>query len=206
MLPMPKQPPESHATPVVAFDERALLRRHVGGDREAFRTPVRKFSARVYGYLAKTGVPATDRDDLFQEIFLRVHRSASLYSPDRSLSPWVFTIVVNTTRSYFRKAGVRSIVSTEASLDETESQIVSAAKVAEAKETAGFMVAEVEKLSESQREALLLCAVEGLSQTEVAEILEIPVSTVKTNLRRARIALAAALGRRELQASREVGQ
>ena len=97
---MPKQTPErSQRTPVIAFDERALLARHLDGDPEAFPTLVRKFSSRVYAYLARAGVPNGDRDDFFQEIFLKVHRAAEQYAPDRSLSPWLFTIVVNSTRS-----------------------------------------------------------------------------------------------------------
>jgi DNA-directed RNA polymerase specialized sigma24 family protein len=72
-------------------------------------------------------VSASDRDDLFQEVFLRVHRAAgpvdagaSLRKADDaegevppehgSLVPWVMTITVNVARSHFRKAGVRSVV------------------------------------------------------------------------------------------------
>lgn len=196
----------SSPAPVVAFDERTLLGRHVAGDKGAFRILVNKFSDRIYGYLVRSGIRACERDDLFQDIFLKVHRSASAYSSDRPLSPWIFTIVVNTTRSHLRKAGVRQIVEPAESMDHVESTIVSAARLAEAKETAGFMQEELAKLSVQQREVLLLCAVQGLGQVEVAAVLEMPVATIKTHLRRARIALAAAIGRRRKTQEREVGQ
>ena len=76
-------------------------------------------------------------------IFLKVHRSATSYSADRSLSPWIFTIVVNTTRSHLRKVGVRKVVEQVDSLDDVQSTIVSAARLAEAKETADFMQDEI---------------------------------------------------------------
>ncbi len=205
MLPVSPTTAPSPA-PVVAFDERSLLGRHVGGDKDAFRTLVNKFSDRIYGYLVRSGVRASERDDLFQEIFLKVHRAATSYSAERPLSPWVFTIVVNTTRSHLRKVGVRQVVQPVESMDDVEGTIVSAARLAEAKETAGFMQAEVMKLTDPQREVLLLCAVHELGQSEVAAVLEMPVSTVKTHLRRARIALAAAVGRRKKIQEREVGQ
>jgi RNA polymerase sigma-70 factor (ECF subfamily) len=197
---------DSSPTPVVAFDERALLSRHVAGDKGAFRVLINKFSNRIYGYLVRSGVPASERDDLFQDIFFKVHRSAVSYSADQPLSPWIFTIVVNTTRSHLRKVGVRKVVEPIDSMDHIESTIVSAARLAEAKETAIFMQDEVMKLSASQRDVLLLCAVQGLGQSEVATVLEMPLATVKTHLRRARIALAAAIGRRKKTHEREVGQ
>ena len=56
---------------------------------------VSRYRAAVYSYLVRCGVAEADRDDLFQEIFIRIHRAASRYRPDCPLHPWLFTIVAN---------------------------------------------------------------------------------------------------------------
>ena len=65
-----------------AGDERELLLRHLGGEPGAFADLVSRYRAPVYSYLLRCGVAEPDRDDLFQEIFIRIHRSASRYRPE----------------------------------------------------------------------------------------------------------------------------
>ena len=66
------------------------------------------------------------------------------------------------------------------------------------------MEKEIAKLPEPQREVICLCGVKDLSQQDVAEILSMPINTVKTNLSRARASLAKALARRNAIIRREV--
>lgn len=194
---------------VVRLDIRRLLVRHTAGDPAAFPELVTIFKARVYGYIRRSGVPPWVADDLFQEVFLKIHRSASQYRPERPLEPWLFTIVANTVRSHFRAAGSRSAHESPADDADavgrtTTAHTPAADHAAEAGETARWLEHALQALPFAQREAVLLCAVEQLPQSDVAEILGVPVNTVKTLLRRGRQGLARAHAEREATLHEEV--
>ena len=189
---------------MVPISDRVLLERHVNGDGEAFAQLMRTYANPIYGYLARSGIRPADRDDLFQEVFCKVHRAALKGLPDGPVRPWLFTIAVNTVRDSFRRAKVRSIVK----LDEKAGADVPAAvtppdRAAEHAETLSFLDREIAKLPDDQREALLLCTVEGLSLEDASAALGAPVNTLKTRIRRARLTLADAMRRRKKIEERE---
>jgi RNA polymerase sigma-70 factor (ECF subfamily) len=193
-------------TAVVSLDERRLLSRHLEGDQRAFAELVRAYRSPVYGYLVRCGVPSEARDDLFQEIFMKIHRAATSYAPERALQPWLFTIVANTVRSHFRKKKVESLVFSEARATEPESNAPSVDQLTEAKETAAWIERTLEKLPLEQREVVVLACIESMSMRDVGEVLDLPQNTVKTLLRRARMTLATELARRNLRAKREAAR
>ncbi len=179
-----------------------MLRRFRNGDPDAFAAVVREYQASVYGYLFRCGMDASVRDDLFQDIFLRVHRGAASYQLDRPFKPWLFTIAVNTVRSYYRKCRVRELVYAD---QEAPDLNPNGEQIAEARETAEWLETAITRLPLAQREVVGLVCAEHMKQSEVAEVLRIPLSTVKTLLRRARIALAQLLARRNASLTREGG-
>ncbi len=179
-----------------------MLRRFRNGDPDAFASVVREYQSSVYGYLFRCGMDASVRDDLFQDIFLRVHRGAAGYQLDRSFKPWLFAIAVNTVRSYYRKCRVRELVYAD---QEATDRNPNGEQIAEARETAEWLEAEITRLPLAQREVVGLVCAEHMKQTDVADVLSIPLSTVKTLLRRARIALAQQLARRDALLARECG-
>ncbi|MFK7984809.1 MAG: RNA polymerase sigma factor [Sandaracinaceae bacterium] len=198
--PVKGAPPPEDAAPdarsqsgavVIPMTGRVLLSRHANGDRDAFRQLVQAYAKPIYGILAGSGVPADERDDLFQEIFVKVHRAAGRRMPTGPVRPWLFTIAVNTVRDHLRRQKVRSIVSLDGRVDRDAPDASTSADpraVAVAKETAGFLAGHIARLPLNQHEALMLCSVQGLSIREAAGVLGAPVDTVKTRLRRARLA------------------
>jgi len=189
---------------VIPISERVLLQRHVDGDADAFGRLMKLYSTPIYGYLARTGVTGSERDDLFQEIFCRVHRAAGTHPPVGELKPWLFAIAVNTVRSHFRKTKVRSAVQ----LDDRPGAAAPAPtdgadRVVEAKQTAAWIEAQLDELPLEQREVLVLCCIEGIDQDAAARALDVPLNTVKTRLRRARLALAEAALRRDRRIEKE---
>jgi RNA polymerase sigma-70 factor (ECF subfamily) len=188
---------------VVALDERRLLPRHCEGDGAAFGELVTAYRAPVFGYLVRCGISEDVRDDLFQEIFIKIHNAARSYHPDKPLKPWVFTVVANTVRSHYRKLRVRQLVGQDDKPDRAN-QDPSSQDVVEAHETAAWMNAVLATLPFSQREVVALSCIEKLDQNEVGAALGMPVATVKTHLHRARATLAKALARRNKRAGREV--
>ncbi len=180
---------------VVDLEERMLLVRHRNGEQEAFRELVSRYRAPTYGYLVRCGVSPLDRDDLFQEIFIKVHRAAASYQPERPLHPWLFTIVANTVRTYHRKRRVHELVFNER-LPEPVAAAPDSLRATEAKETVDWLEREIPTLPAMQREVLLLVCVEGMRLALVADALDIPLNTVKTHLRRARMKLTGKLALR----------
>lgn len=182
---------------VVNMDERAWLPRHCRGDVAAFPTMLNAYRRPVYSYLARAGVADADRDDLFQTIFLKIHTGAASYQPSLPLAPWIFTIVANTVRNHIRD---RRIPRQNVSLDDMQEltdPTPGPDRNVEARETVTWLTGALQDLPYDQQEVLLLATVAGLPLQEIADVLETPLSTIKTRLRRARLALAKGLARRE---------
>jgi len=173
--------------------ERQLLVRHRDGDPDAFEELVRRFRAPIFSYLVRCGVEPASRDDLFQEVFIKIHNASGRYRAEQPLPPWIFTIAANTVRSHFRKRRVQGLVFPERRSNDPKSESASAQESLEAQETADWIDAALAHLPRKQREVFSLCGVQGLPQQQVSEILGMPLNTVKTQLRRARIELARGL-------------
>ncbi|MDQ3035697.1 MAG: RNA polymerase sigma factor [Myxococcota bacterium] len=195
---------ESEGARVIPLPDRALLERHVRGDPSAFAALVEAWQGPVYGYLARSGVAGAERDDLFQDVFLRIHRGLAEGLPPGPTGPWIFAIAVNAVRSHFRKARVRAVVTLSEDPAATAAHDAPSPERALAlRQTTAWALEEIAKLPLEQREALLLCTVHGLELRDAADALGVPAETVKTRLRRARIALAEARARRSLREERE---
>ena len=200
------------ASAVVDLDERRWLARHCRGDQDAFPALLDAYRRPVYSYLVRNDVAPADRDDLFQSIFLKIHTAAPSYDAARPLAPWLFTIVANTVRNHLREGRLRERYLDDESAGGPAIPFASAGarapldtpdpepgpeQIAEARETVAWLEQALLTLTPAQREALLLTTVGGLRQQDVAQVLGQPVNTVKTHLRRARLALTAALAERD---------
>lgn len=177
---------------VVKLDERTWLARHQQGDRDAFAELMHAYQAPVYGYLVRCGVPPASRDDVFQEIFVKIHLAAASYQPRRALRPWLFTIAANTVRNHLRDEGLRRGAG-DVEADSRPSGEHGPQALAEIGETLAWLEQALPCLPFEQREVLLLESVGGLRLQDIATVLGIPLSTVKTRVRRARMGLAKGL-------------
>ncbi len=194
---------------VVDLEERTWLARHCRGDASAFPALLEAYRRPVFGYLVRNGVAAADRDDIFQSIFLKVHAAAQSYDPTRPLRPWLFTIVANTVRNHFRaQAGpiAQAVPIAMVPRDDPRDPIdppdpnPGPEHIAEARETIAWLEEALLALPLVQRQVLLLVTIAGLGQQDAANSLNLPLNTVKTHLRRARLALAAGLADRDAPA------
>lgn len=177
-------------------EARDPLLRHRDGDPEAFAALVADYRRPVYSYLIRCGVAVSDRDDLFQAVFLKIHRSAPQYRAELPSHPCIFTIVANEVRSYLRRRRVRELVFAGAAEREPVDPAPDGERAAQARETVAWLEGEVRRLPLPQREVLVLVSLEGRPLSEVAQALGLPLNTVKTHLRRARLALSEKLARR----------
>jgi RNA polymerase sigma-70 factor (ECF subfamily) len=191
--------PTTAPAEVVALGECNWLSRHCRGDTGAFAQLLAHYRRPVYSYLVRCGLDPASRDDLFQDIFLKVHAAADTYRSSRPLRAWIFTIAVNTVRNHWRAARNRPVA---VAVD--DEQLVQQAApgpgtdgLAHLQETLLWLPGAIAALPVAHREVLILVAVQGLAQQEAAEILDMPLNSLKTNLRRARAALLEELRRRE---------
>jgi len=172
-----------------------LLVAHRDGDRDAFSHLVERYRRPVFGYLVRCGIAQADRDDLFQEIFLKIHQRADQYDTARPLHPWLFTVVANTVRTYLRKQKLRSYFVWEPGPD-IEDDAPDAESLASAQQTKAWLERAIQALPMPQREVLILATIENLPLKNIASILDMPINTVKTHVRRARMRLVESYERR----------
>lgn len=176
------------------------MARHCRGDQAAFPALLAAYRRPVYTYLARAGVAPADRDDLFQSVFLKIHAAAASYDPARPLAPWVFTIVANTARNHFRARRPDQTPPSHREPPDVADPQPGPDRVVQARQTVAWLERAVAALPAAQREVLVMTTVLDLRQQEVAETLDLPLNTVKTHLRRARLTLVAALARRDASA------
>ncbi len=186
------------AHPVAADEGAEMLARHMAGEPRAFGELVERYGSSVFGYLRRSGLANHVAEDMFQETFLRVHQHARRYDPKRPFKTWLMTISHNLVRSHFRKAKVRRILVGwfGQHYDPPDQKADVLAKV-ESRDRAHHMEQALAELPDGSRRALILTQVEGLSQQEAADILGVPVPTIKTWIRRGRLQLAEAFAGQE---------
>jgi RNA polymerase sigma-70 factor (ECF subfamily) len=187
--------PETSVTPrPVDATDSALLVRVADRDRFAFELLYKRYVRSVFGLALRRLRDRQRAEDAVQETFTAVWRSAGSYRPERGpAAPWLYAIARNAIVDRMRArheppAEVPDLASAEPEPSErAESSFVSW-RVHRA----------LEELPDKEREVVELAYWSGLSQSEVAEFLHIPLGTVKTRTRSALSRLAAVLEGEEL--------
>ncbi len=194
-------------------DERDIIwmMRVRGGDRQAFELLVECHQQRVVGTVARMlGADSADAEDVGQQVFLRVWRSAARYEPTAKFTTWLYTIVRNLVFNELRRRKGRPTTSLDAAavgdgesgrtVGEAFGHLEDAhAPAPDATLLEGELQAAIAEaigsLPETQRMALVLRRYEDLSYEEIAETLGQTVPAVKSLLFRARTLLREKLGR-----------
>lgn len=189
----PADPEEDNARDV------ALMRRTGAGDEVAFTELVQRHQTRVVGTVARMlGADAAgDAEDVAQQVFVRVWRSAARYEPTAKFTTWLFTITRNLVFNELRRRKSRPQVSLDHLSDprgESGARPREAADPAAPSPDERIREAEVQRaideaiaeLPETQRLALILRRYEDLPYEEIARVLDLTIPSVKSLLFRAR--------------------
>jgi RNA polymerase sigma-70 factor (ECF subfamily) len=177
----------------------ALMKRIACGDESAFRALLERHQDAVVGTVAKMLGSPSDAEDIAQQVFLRVWQHAKSYRPDAKFTTYLFTItrnlVFNETRRRSRKKEIPLDTSDPSGShhepgDDPHRQPDASLLEAELRVAIGQAIA---SLPETQRLAVILRRYENLSYEEIAEVLDLSVSAVKSQLFRARNRLREAL-------------
>jgi RNA polymerase sigma-70 factor (ECF subfamily) len=190
-LDLPAQRAErvDRAAPAEGCSDGELLQRIAAGDRDAFEVLYRRFVRPVFTLALRRLGDRGRAEDATQETFTSIWRSASSYRPDRGPgSPWLYAVARN---AIVDRARARSEAPTEVP-DEATSE-PGPADEAERSWLAWRVHRAMQELPEHERPLLELAYWSGLSQSEIADFLNIPLGTVKTRTRSALSRLADAL-------------
>lgn len=158
------------------------LRPDLSVEQEALIDDLEGFIPRLRRYARSLTADATRADDLTQDTLLRALDKLHQFQPGTNLLAWLFTIMRNTYLN-----GIRSSKFTK-DADPHEIQIPTQGNQIDSLALQELSLA-IESLPEDQRETLLLIGVEGMAYQEAAEIMDVPIGTVRSRLSRARSAL-----------------
>jgi RNA polymerase sigma-70 factor (ECF subfamily) len=172
-----------------------LITRIAAGDHDAFGELYRRFRRPVLS-VALRRLPDRGRaEDATQETFAAIWRSARTYRPERGPgAPWLFTVARN---AIVNQARLRAAPPAE--VPDTPSDDPGPVEHAESEWTSWRVHRALETLPEAERRLIELAYWGGLSQTELASALNVPLGTVKTRTRRALTRLAGELERAGLR-------
>src|SRR5215216_719456 len=102
----------------VQLDDRALVERILGGDRDLFTTLVGRYEKRLVNYVYRITHRYEDAHDLAQEIFVKVYLALDRYDPKYQFSTWLFRIAQNSAIDMLRKKSVPEVSLTRSAADE----------------------------------------------------------------------------------------
>ena len=169
-----------------------LIRMYRDGDAEAFETLFDRHYRSVYNFARAILGDSAGPDEVLQEAFLTVARTAGTYTPRGRFRSWLMRIVRNRCLNHLAAERARRAAVSERG---AEARAIASgerppAERADDDEQAAILRAAIATLPERQREAIALYAFEQMTYREVAEVLEMPINTVKTLIHRARADLA----------------
>jgi RNA polymerase sigma-70 factor, ECF subfamily len=164
--------PPSHDIQISEAEQRFLA-----GDSSSLREVYWENVRSVSRVIMRMGVNPHDVDDLVQTTFLEALRSAEKFAGRSSFRSWLLGIAINQTRLYVR-GKVRSRKHMEQLAKEEESRPASAEQELSSAQDIELFREALAQIPELQREALVLCEIEGLSGKEVAQMLDVPVATI----------------------------
>ncbi len=165
-----------------------LVEAFQGGDLSAFDLLLRRWDRKIQGAIYRIMGSEDEARDLCQETFLKAYRALRGFKGEARFSSWLYQIALNVCRDRMRRRKGKMLVSLE-SLDEEGSPPPvpsgpSVLDVVQANDLARAVSAAVAALPDDQREVIVLKEYQGLTFLEIAEVLGLPMSTVKTRLYR----------------------
>ncbi|MFL6108185.1 MAG: ECF RNA polymerase sigma factor SigK [Marmoricola sp.] len=173
----------------------ALLRLSARGDEAAFASLYDATAPRVHGLVLRVVRDPSQAEEVTQEVFLQVWRTAARFDETRgSALAWLMTLAHR--RAVDRVRSAEAVSRQDTSYHQNTQQVPhdSTAEAAEQSMEARRVRSALAELTDTQREALELAYFGGYTHTEVATMLDLPVGTAKTRIRDGLIRLRDAMG------------
>ncbi len=191
----PREPDHPPSGDYCDLTDAQIMRKAAAGNLDAFDVLVRRHQGAVFNVAAKMLGDISTAEDITQQVFIRIYRNAGTYQPSAKFTTWIFTIVRNLVfNECARRKRRRGWFSMDAPLlgegAESEEYPDERAANAGAQTAQRELEAEVEKalaaLPENQRLAIVMLRDENASYEQVAQVLGVSLSSVKSLVFRAR--------------------
>ncbi|MEO8380781.1 MAG: sigma-70 family RNA polymerase sigma factor [Acidobacteriota bacterium] len=183
------------------LDDRTLVERILGGERDLFTTLVRRYEKRLVNYVYRITHRYEEAHDLAQEIFVKVYLALDRYDSKYQFSTWLFRIAQNSAIDALRKKSIAEVPLARPTEDEPSGKErefaddgISPYRALKNKQLSAAIDTAVGKLPPDYRELIQLRHFAELSYEEIASMKRLPLGTVKNKLFRARNLLKDALG------------
>ncbi|MEM7422901.1 MAG: sigma-70 family RNA polymerase sigma factor [Pseudomonadota bacterium] len=180
-------------TPENLSDEELLCAIGIHGDRSAFINLFQRYAGRIKGFLIRGGAAHDVAEEVAQDVMVTIWRKASSFDPVRaSAATWIFTIARNRRVDLIRRErraepDPDDPIYNPGPADSAESETARSGRDAHVRGA-------LDRLNEDQREIVMLAYYAGLSQSDIAVRLEVPLGTVKSRIRLAFARLRSELG------------
>lgn len=164
-----------------------LVEACLAGEESAFDVLVGRWEKRIRGAIYRFIGSEDDARDVCQEAFLKAYKSLSSFKQEARFSSWLYQIALNLCRDRLRRRRGRTMVS----LDELEEGGAAmtmpgptALDLLQERDVSRLVAGAIASLAEEQREVIILKEYQGLTFLEISQVLDTPISTVKTRLYR----------------------
>ncbi|MEA5257357.1 RNA polymerase sigma factor [Arcicella aquatica] len=177
--------------------ETELLEKLKNADEAAFRFLVEKYQDKVFNTCLGFLRNVEEAEDLAQEVFIELYESIHSFRGEAKVSTFLYRIAVTKSLDYLRKQKRQKRLSFVLSLFGLEDQIQSVGSIEtdhpgvllENKERTNLMFSKIDELPERQRVAFSLHKIDGLSYQEIAEVMELSISSIESLIFRAKQSL-----------------
>ena len=181
----------------VSSEERALIERCKRGDLGAFNDLVRRYEKQVYNFAYRLTNNYDDANDIAQEAFLRAFNAMGSFRGDASFSTWLFRITTNVFLDDRKRARAHPHTSLDEYMELDESSVARQVEdpspgpqsLTEEAERGKILSDAIGSLPDYQPAMVVLYHTQQKSYEEIAEMMDLPIGTVKSRLNRARLAL-----------------
>ena len=171
------------------------LMRVAQGDRAAFSALYDATASRVFGLVRRLLVDSAQAEEVTQEVYLEIWQTATRYETNRgSAMAWMLTLAHRRAVDRIRSSQSSRNRDTRIGIRDLEREYDDVAETVEIRIESERVKRALDKLTELQRQAVTLAYFKGLSHSEVAAMLHVPVGTVKTRLRDGMIRLRDEMG------------
>jgi len=183
--------------PLNTVTDQEVVARSREGDEAAYRELIRRYERPVFSLIFRMVRDREIAEDLSQETFIKVLNAISTYRPEFKFSSWVFKIANNTAIDHLRRRELDTLslegsphAATPEAMEATALQLgterASPLDDVASRELGGEIEIAINRLRPEYRSCILLRHVEGRAYEEIADILGLPLGTVKTYIHRAR--------------------
>lgn len=185
------------------LNDRELVAKFKKGSLEAYEEIVARHETKVFNLAMRYTRNQEDAEEVLQDVFTTIYRKINSFQGKSAFSSWLYRIVVNAAFMKLRKRKQNQAISIEDMsitakqkyLDDTSMQGYRSKNIAQNRELRSVLKQAIEKLPDQYRAVFILRDIDGMSNQEVSQILELSIPAVKSRLHRSRLMLRKRLRR-----------